>query len=323
MWWVSVAMAEPCGEPARVVDLAARYLQAERAVRTQDQAALERAFVEAQAQMLCVVEPLSPSDVAAYYRLGAMRHFVAKERDLAARWFGAARTLEPGWSLPLDLVPDPHPMRTAFVEAALPAASTVDLPEPARGRLEVDGRPARDLPTGRPWVLQWRDGDGRVLRTAAGESVPLDWPYDRPPAWDRALQLAVSAAGQGGFGQGPGRLRGGLSVGATIPVHPLYAVEVEVQGLLTAVDRGAVTEAQLLPEARLGGRMWFDQGWGRPYVGASSVWFASPTQPLGVGALIGGGVWVGAQRFVEVDLRAGVRSEPVVQARVGIGWRLP
>lgn len=319
-----LAPTATCDAPTGTLDLSHWIIEGERALRLSDRTALDVAEAGAAEVMACMADPLLPADVAAFLRLTGIARFVRRDRDDAARSFTAARATDPTWVLPVELVPDPHPLRDAFLAVEVSSIETMPVPPPDHGWVEVNGRVASAVPIDHPWVLQWRDVDGTVLATATGEGTPAAWPYPvgssaLPESPRRLPSVIASATGQAGVGD----LRGGVTLGGSVPVSQRVDVEVGMQGLVAAVDRDAGAELVLLPDLRAGARLWFSSGRAQPFVSAAGLVYGEPERPIGVGGMLGAGLRLGHERFVEIDARAGIRSELVVQASIGLGWWLP
>ncbi|MEN0068592.1 MAG: hypothetical protein AAGA48_41125 [Myxococcota bacterium] len=319
LWLLLNSAWATCPSPATFQSLSQSLVQAEQAFRRSDRGALEAAEAEAERQLPCLDGPLRPSDVASFMRLKGIALFVRKERDAATVWFEAARSVEPSYNLPEALIPERHPLRRAFeaIEVSEPASDR--LPEPAEGWLEVNGRPADEVPAELPWILQWRDGSGRIRTTSLGPVDSGRWPY--PLRYVRGRwQIVTSGVVQAAMAE-LGPVRSGLTARALIEAGGRFAVDAGLRTLFTSISAEAASEVRFIPGAHLGGRVWLGQQTVQPFVGALALLTSHAEQAAAPGGVAFGGIRFGRTSFfVDAGVEAGYSRDGFVQLDVGVGF---
>lgn len=180
-----------CAAPTSTADVLAALELAEAAYADADLAALQVARDRALQTLPCVSETMSRTLIARFHRTMGLTAFVTADTERAERAFAAARTIEPGYVFPAEVVPPGNPALDHYQAMAVdrPLLAPLD-PLPAEGLLLLDGRPATARPASWPVVAQVLDETGRVQATS------WTWPDEALPAYPRALpvaQVAVSA----------------------------------------------------------------------------------------------------------------------------------
>ncbi|MEO0601771.1 MAG: hypothetical protein AAF211_10055 [Myxococcota bacterium] len=321
VWWaLSLAFAGDCDRPTTFPALSQTLLDGERAVRDSDRDALETAETRAEQQLKCLGSSLRPADVAGFMRLKGIALFVRKDRDRADAWFSAARSVDPTYSLPEALIPERHPLRRAFENAAPPDEVVIRVPAPSEGTIAVNGRSTRDLPTQRPWVLQWQDNDGNVELTRFGEDAPESWPY--PLRYERGRwHVVLAAAGQLAPSSEPGDLRAGLVASSLIELGGPGAFDLGVRALVAPVSTDAGTEGRLVPGVHAGVRGWFRIRDVPTFAGLAALLTSHDDPVVAPGGLLKAGVRLGQRReFAELALEGGFSREPFVMISAGYGF---
>lgn len=118
----------------------------------------------ATAALECLAEPMPPEQAARLHRLIGVHRFVHRDRVLAEAAFLAARTVDPEYAFPENMVPQGHGLRTLY-ESVQPGSSYEDVPKPASGELLFDGDALAGRPVQSPTIVQIRDRRGRVVST--------------------------------------------------------------------------------------------------------------------------------------------------------------
>jgi hypothetical protein len=165
--------------------VASRLDTAEAAFAAFEVEAFTEAMDDAALTVPCLEDVVAPSLAARYHRLVGLDSFVGREEARAERAFAAARSIEPGATLPVTLVPEGHEVHALFSRYDLGAWRSDTLPPPAAGAIVLDGTPGRERPVDWPVLLQIVDGDESVALSAylfPGDAVPA-YPVD--PAWLR------------------------------------------------------------------------------------------------------------------------------------------
>jgi len=151
------------------------------------------AFVAAAASLAtllpCLIEPIEPAVAAEVHRVLGLSAFIERRSLPAEQAFAAARSVEPGYSWPEDLVPWGHPILSVYQALPLEAGRYATLPAPPAGWVYLDGRPSEPRPLDWPAILQVSDADGAIQLTA------YLWPDQPLPAYgDIAAVLPAAGA---------------------------------------------------------------------------------------------------------------------------------
>lgn len=125
--WAETAKAN-CTKRANASEITEAAVAGERAFSDMDETGLLREAQRVREQIVvCVAEPISPSDAAAFHRLMALDAFTRHNDERVIAEFHAARRLEPGYELPESVAPQEHRLRELYVRAA---SVNDGLPEP-------------------------------------------------------------------------------------------------------------------------------------------------------------------------------------------------
>lgn len=112
-----VAMAM-CEESTQVSQLSEAGTKAEQAFAEMNAEGLLMQASLSRTQILpCVAEALSKKDAAAFHRLMAMEAFIAEDYTRAKRELHASLLLEPGYTFPVDVAGEGHPLLTLYEDA--------------------------------------------------------------------------------------------------------------------------------------------------------------------------------------------------------------
>jgi len=174
-----------CPAATAPADLAARLDTAEQAFAAFEVDAFSVAMDDAALAVPCLEAVVPPSLAARYHRLVGLDSFVGREEARAERAFAAARSVEPGATLPTTLVPEGHEVHALFERYDLGAWRTDTLAPPAGGTIVLDGTPGRERPVDWPVLVQIVDSDESVALSAylfPGDAMP---PYPVDPVWLR------------------------------------------------------------------------------------------------------------------------------------------
>lgn len=127
-------------------------------------------------RLICITEPLVPDVLARVYLVEALKAVLDKDDAHLATALAAMASSNPGYQIPLSLVPEGHPVRKAMTPASLLIREPVVAPLAVLdvGWIEVDGVHRAEAPVNRDVVLQRFGPDGQVVETQyvrAGESL--------------------------------------------------------------------------------------------------------------------------------------------------------
>lgn len=155
--------AEPCS--ATAADVTETIESAQRALENLDPDRFVAETDRLDALLPCLAEPLGRHLAAEIHRTKGIR--AVSERDAAAsRYFAAARSLEPAYKLPSTLIPEGHPVRTAYAAQDVTKGTFEPVPAPAEGTLTLDAGQTLYRPTTWPTIAQLLAADGSVRFTA-------------------------------------------------------------------------------------------------------------------------------------------------------------
>ncbi|MBI4714236.1 hypothetical protein HY771_03585 [Candidatus Uhrbacteria bacterium] len=116
--WAKSAQAI-CPSPVSASELRQAAIQGENAFSDMNVAELLQQAQRAREQIVvCVAEPISPSDAAAFHRLMALDAFTRHNDARVIAEFHAARRLEPGYELPESIAPVGHRLNELYARAA-------------------------------------------------------------------------------------------------------------------------------------------------------------------------------------------------------------
>lgn len=188
----SIALAECTGEANRTtLELTTALRQAESAYGSADVDGFLAATSEMDTMLPCMQEQVPRSMVARLHRTFGIRAFVDRQPERAAAAFRGARSLEPDYHFPPQLVPAQHPMAKLYEEnSEIGPSEPVDAP--ATGALVFDGRRRPERPQERLSLFQRIDSDENVAETV------LLWPGDPMPSYEVAVAEPVAVAPEPG-----------------------------------------------------------------------------------------------------------------------------
>ena len=199
---LSLAQAAPLAACERVYttpDLTDALDSADGNFRKQDAEGFKFSASAVSTRLACMGEPLVPDVLARVYLVEALRAFLAKDDPRLAAALAAMASSNPGYQIPLALVPDGHPLRAAMKPASLLLRDPITTPlaAPDVGWIEVDGAHRAEAPTNRDVILQRYGGDGQITETMyvrAGESL-AGWagptPSQKPATTPRIVATAT------------------------------------------------------------------------------------------------------------------------------------
>lgn len=185
----SIALAECTGEANRTsLELSTTLRQAESAYGDADVEGFRTATSAMDELLPCMEEQVPRSMVARLHRTYGIRAFVLERKpERAAAAFKGARSLEPDYHFPADLVPAQHPMAKLY-ESSTETGPSNPIDRPASGALVFDGRRRAERPLERLTLYQRIDSDENVAETH------ILWPGDPMPAYEVAAAEPVAVA---------------------------------------------------------------------------------------------------------------------------------
>lgn len=166
--------AADCAARTSTADVAAALELAEAAYADADLPALLAASDRASDALPCVQELVSRSLAARYHRVVGLRAFVEAQADASERAFAAARSIEPAYTFPPEIVPPGNPVLDHYIALSVDAPRTLPVDAPAEGSIWLDGRETRQRSISWPVLVQLTDGTGAVSATAwVEQGAPL------------------------------------------------------------------------------------------------------------------------------------------------------
>jgi hypothetical protein len=178
--WSMAASAADCPEPLAIARLSGLLEEAEDAFAELDIDTFIARSDTIRASLPCLAAVPPPALVARVHRTEGLRLFGERNVD-AVRAFAASRSLDPEYVFSSELVPPGSPIRSDFTAMDLSTGEPTALPEPAAGRLYVDGRETRERLLAWPALVQLvPEGGGSPLWSAY---LPHEQP---PPSYEAA-----------------------------------------------------------------------------------------------------------------------------------------
>jgi len=274
------ALAE-CPAPTSAAELDSERQRAEFAWVEMDDAAFREHADAVNSALPCVGDALLSEQIAGYFRVRGLVAFLDGDREAAAIEFRAAAAIDPEYEFSAELVPEAHPVRGLYEDSRVVEDLHVRLPDPADVWLQIDGRRALEAPSGRPWVVQLFDPDGRVEDThrmeAGGvpeyrraEKVHLDWHAigldKRARIWRTRGRVAAGGgyalAGIGIVGVAVGCWDPGFSPSCAVPSVAVGAGAVGLLAGVPMLNGAALRERRLLADVgALVPRGWSNASW--------------------------------------------------------------
>lgn len=244
--WTAPAQAAPtrtdCVERASSARLVLVLEDAEAAFARLDLEGFQAATDEAATLVPCLEATLSREQAARYHRVQGLRAWLVRDLDRSRLAFLAARAIQPDWRFPVELVPEDHPTREAYMALPLEELVTAPVDVPDGARLVVDGRVSTLRPVNLPAVLQLQDELGGLrwsVYAGPGEALP-DWPQDLAAGRDRhpwRIPLVAGSAGSAALSGVLVALAAGSAAryhDADTPVEALDGLRTRTNGLLVA-----------------------------------------------------------------------------------------
>lgn len=179
-----LALAGParaaCDAPADTTAITSAISDAEATFADLDIAAFKEATDRIRAVIPCLQDPVTRRVAAEVHRFLGIRAF--GDRDPAApTYFAAARSIEPDYVFPPELIPEGNPLHQVYRSIDLTTGRSVPVSEPAGGYLQFDGRSGAERPAAWPTLFQRFDSSGAVVDTRylhPGDPLP-DYPVKR------------------------------------------------------------------------------------------------------------------------------------------------
>lgn len=181
---LNAAHADPCSAPVPLASIDALIKRVDDAALASQNDQITALAAQLRDALPCIDEVLDEHEVGGIHRVMALDAFIDRRRDEAKAEFAALRASDPSYVLPENPFQEGHPVRADFSAIQLTDPVTTPLPEPANGRLFVNGKVAERRPDAWPVLIQWEKTRGHVGLTA------LVMPGDAPPDYPVAKQVA-------------------------------------------------------------------------------------------------------------------------------------
>jgi hypothetical protein len=147
-----------CEAPTREADVRATLDEAYASLEGLDITAFKASTDVLDAAIPCLADPLAPKLIAEIHRTKGIRAF----GEAAGRMWAAARTIDPGYRFPYNLIPDGNPIREAYLAVDVAERTVETLEAPSTGDLRFDGYSTVDRPASFPTFAQYVRADGGV-----------------------------------------------------------------------------------------------------------------------------------------------------------------
>ena len=201
------AYGQLCPEATYSTDLTAAIAKAEGTFSDLDIPAFRAATDELRSVMPCLRDPVTRSVAAEVHRFLGLRAFGDRDPDTRL-YFAAARSIEPYYEFPASLIPPGNPVRAVYADLETGQGLGRDVPEPAEGYLQFDGRTTLKRPVTWPTLMQRFDEAGQVVFSAylapddptpvypVNEETPVEVPPtpSGPPALRLPLLVGTATA---------------------------------------------------------------------------------------------------------------------------------
>ncbi|MCB9669647.1 MAG: hypothetical protein H6734_25100 [Alphaproteobacteria bacterium] len=154
-----------CPEPRSNNDLVVALEDATAAFGKLEIDAFNKAAEEASAILVCLDEPISRPSAAEYHRVMGIQLFLSRNSPAAQKSFAAARSVEPDYTFPTDLVPEGNPIRDDYT-AVDPQLGPMEMAtNPKSGSIRLNGSRSLNRARPLPVIFQLLDGRGAVTQT--------------------------------------------------------------------------------------------------------------------------------------------------------------
>jgi hypothetical protein len=179
-----------CLKPSSVTEIDARLDEAERAWAGLEPEAFSTAIDDAVLLLPCLAEVAPPTFAARYHRLLALRTWGTGDVERASWSMLAARTLDPTYAFPDEVLAPDHELRKAY-ETITPALGPTRRPaRPRGGSMTFDGL-GPDEPLDRTTIAQLTDANGQLQTRLLRPGDPLP-PYIPVPRTRNAVLAGSS-----------------------------------------------------------------------------------------------------------------------------------
>lgn len=198
-----------CEAPSSVADLGMSLDEAMGSFGRLEIEAFKGSVSTVEALLPCLDEPISRSAAAAYHRVTGLAHFLDRDAPQARKSFASARTIEPDYVFPTDVVPEGNPIRVDYAAVDPEVGPFETASAPRNKSIRLNGMLSIRRPVPLPVIVQVLDGRGGVESTtvvAGGAPLPLVADGDlggrasaprAPSAGPNKGLLIASAAGLG------------------------------------------------------------------------------------------------------------------------------
>ncbi len=148
--------------------------------------------------LVCLGEPMTKVVAARIHRVEGLRGHLDNDRRAASQSFAAARSLEPEFSFPEDMIPEGSPELDLYTAIDLSLGSMQKVDPMIDGYVLFDGKVGAERPTDWATVVQVINEDGEInVTTYLRPGQPMPSYY--PEATERAAAQTVSAGASKSF----------------------------------------------------------------------------------------------------------------------------
>ena len=145
-----------CLKPSTMADLAMVGREGEKAFAEMNLEQLLVLSLRARQDVVpCLAEKLTPRDAAGFHRLMALEAFTNSNGPRVISEFHAARKLDPGYEIPIDVANETHPLRKQYDQAAFAEDGKLEVVyPPIGGYITVGGVRNAPRPSKTPVLIQ-------------------------------------------------------------------------------------------------------------------------------------------------------------------------
>ena len=169
LWFslISQVAEAACVKPSTIADLASVGREGEKAFAEMNLEQLLVLSLRARQEVIpCLVDKLTPRDAAGFHRLMALEAFTNNNGARVVSEFHAARKLDPGYEIPIEVANETHPLRKQYDQAAFAEDGKLEVVyPPIGGYITVGGVRNAPRPSKTPVLIQVFGPMDKVVET--------------------------------------------------------------------------------------------------------------------------------------------------------------
>ena len=174
-----------CDEPLTLTDANQYLKQSVTALENMDATQAGLLLKSIGNTLNCMNEPVSQEFASQYFIMQGILIWAAGEQDVSARYFSAAKNVQPDIKISTAIFPETHEIHTAL-KYAPKSPETIEVTVGEGEKIYFDGTESLSRPVDRPTIYQLMDSSGSVVSTKIidkGEDLPNQpKPIEEPSA---------------------------------------------------------------------------------------------------------------------------------------------